>query len=104
MFDDKIAEVETRTMAEAREAAANKIAEGVINYEEGRIRGDHTNNADGSLDQVYSAEYVQNEKISNDGITTKKPQELWLDELGKMMDERKKNGGKFTTTSKDDKK
>lgn len=104
MFDDKIAEVETRTMAEAREAAANKIAEGVINYEEGRIRGDHTNNADGSLDQVYSAEYVQNEKISNDGITTKKPQELWLDELGQMMDERKKNGGKFTTTSKDDKK
>lgn len=104
MFDAKIGEVETRTMAEAREAAANKIAEGVINYEEGRIRGDHTNNADGSLDQVYSAEYVQNEKISNDGITTKKPQELWLDELGKMMDERKKNGGKFTTTSKDDKK
>lgn len=104
MFDAKIGEVETRTMAEAREAAANKIAEGVINYEEGRIRGDHTNNADGSLDQVYSAEYVQNEKISNDGITTKKPQELWLDELGQMMDERKKNGGKFTTTSKDDKK
>lgn len=91
MFDAKIGEVETRTMAEAREAAANKIAEGVINYEEGRIRGDHTNNADGSLDQVYSAEYAQNEKISNDGVKTKSAEDLAWDKIKKaVLDKDKK--------------
>lgn len=91
MFDNKIAEVETRTMAEAREAAANKIAEGVMNYEEGRIRGDHTNNADGSLDQVYNAEYVQNEKISNDGVKTKSAEDLAWDKIKKaVLDKDKK--------------
>lgn len=91
MFDAKIGEVETRTMAEAREAAANKIAEGVINYEEGRIRGDHTNNADGSLDQVYNAEYAQNEKISNDGVKTKSAEDLAWDKIKKaVLDKDKK--------------
>lgn len=91
MFDNKIAEVETRTMAEAREAAANKIAEGVMNYEEGRIRGDHTNNADGSLDQVYNAEYAQNEKISNDGVKTKSAEDLAWDKIKKaVLDKDKK--------------
>lgn len=91
MFNDKIAEVETRTMAEAREAAANKIAEGVMNYEEGRIRGDHTNNADGSLDQVYNAEYVQNETISNDGVKTKSAEDLAWDKIKKaVLDKDKK--------------
>lgn len=91
MFDDKITEVETRTMADAREAAANKIAEGVMNYEEGRIRGDHTNNADGSLDQVYNAEYAQNEKISNDGVKTKSAEDLAWDKIKKaVLDKDKK--------------
>ena len=91
MFDAKIGEIEKRTMAEAREAAANKIAEGVINYEEGRIRGDHTNNADGSLDQVYSAEYAQNEKISNDGVKTKSAEDLAWDKIKKaVLDKDKK--------------
>lgn len=91
MFDAKIGEVETRTMAEAREAAANKIAEGVMNYEEGRIRGDHTNNADGSLDQVYNAEYVQNETISNDGVKTKSAEDLAWDKIKKaVLDKDKK--------------
>ena len=76
---------------EAREAAANKIAEGVMNYEEGRIRGDHTNNADGSLDQVYNAEYAQNEKISNDGVKTKSAEDLAWDKIKKaVLDKDKK--------------
>lgn len=104
LYRDNYDNVERKLTVEASEAAANKIAEGVLKHEEGRITGIHTNDKDGKLDKVYNAEYAQNEKISNDGITTKKPQELWLDELGQMMDERKKNGGKFTTTSKDDKK
>ena len=95
MFDDKIAEVETRTMAEAREAAANKIAEGVMNYEEGRIRGDHTNNADGSLDQVYNAEYETNEKIITGGVKTKTSQAETLESLGKIIDYTKKHDGKL---------
>lgn len=95
MFDDKIAEVETRTMAEAREAAANKIAEGVMNYEEGRIRGDHTNNADGSLDQVYNAEYATNEKIITGGVKTKTSQAETLESLGKIIDYTKKHDGKL---------
>ncbi len=91
MFDAKIDEVEKRTMADAREAAANKIVEGVMNYEEGRIRGDHTNNADGSLDQVYNAEYAQNEKISNDGVKTKSAEDLAWDKIKKaVLDKDKK--------------
>lgn len=95
MFDNKIAEVETRTMAEAREAAANKIAEGVMNYEEGRIRGDHTNNADGSLDQIYNAEYETNEKIITGGVKTKTSQAETLESLGKIIDYTKKHDGKL---------
>lgn len=95
MFNDKIAEVETRTMAEAREAAANKIAEGVMNYEEGRIRGDHTNNADGSLDQIYNAEYETNEKIITGGVKTKTSQAETLESLGKIIDYTKKHDGKL---------
>lgn len=95
MFDDKIAEVETRTMAEAREAAANKIAEGVMNCEEGRIRGDHTNNADGSLDQIYNAEYAPNEKIITGGVKTKTSQAETLESLGKIIDYTKKHDGKL---------
>ena len=91
MFDAKIGEVETRTMADAREAAANKIAEGVMNYEEGRIRGNHTKNADGSLDQVYNAEYAQNEKIINDGVKTKSAEDLAWDKIKKaVLDKDKK--------------
>lgn len=95
MFDAKIGEVETRTMADAREAAANKIAEGVMNYEEGRIRGDHTNNADGSLDQVYNAEYATNEKIITGGVKTKTSQAETLESLGKIIDYTKKHDGKL---------
>ena len=95
MFDAKIEEVETRTMADAREAAANKIAEGVMNYEEGRIRGDHTNNADGSLDQVYNAEYETNEKIITGGVKTKTSQAETLESLGKIIDYTKKHDGKL---------
>ena len=95
MFDAKIGEVETRTKADAREAAANKIAEGVMNYEEGRIRGDHTNNADGSLDQVYNAEYATNEKIITGGVKTKTSQAETLESLGKIIDYTKKHDGKL---------
>lgn len=95
MFDAKIGEVETRTMADAREAAANKIAEGVMNYEEGRIRGDHTNNADGSLDQVYNAEYATNEKIITGGVKTITSQAETLESLGKIIDYTKKHDGKL---------
>lgn len=95
MFDAKIGEVETRTMADAREAAANKIAEGVMNYEEGRIRGNHTNNADGSLDQVYNAEYETNEKIITGGVKTKTSQAETLESLGKIIDYTKKHDGKL---------
>lgn len=95
MFDAKIGEVETRTMADAREAAANKIAEGVMNCEEGRIRGDHTNNADGSLDEVYNAEYATNEKIITGGVKTKTSQAETLESLGKIIDYTKKHDGKL---------
>lgn len=95
MFDAKIGEVETRIMADAREAAANKIAEGVMNYEEGRIRGNHTNNADGSLDQVYNAEYATNEKIITGGVKTKTSQAETLESLGKIIDYTKKHDGKL---------
>lgn len=95
MFDAKIGEVETRIMADAREAAANKIAEGVMNYEEGRIRGNHTNNADGSLDQVYNAEYETNEKIITGGVKTKTSQAETLESLGKIIDYTKKHDGKL---------
>ena len=104
LYEEKKDDVRKSVSEEAKIAAANKIAEGVMKVEEGRIRGDHTNNADGSLDQVYNAEYAQNENISSNGIKSKKPQDIWLDELGKMMDERKKNGGKFSETPKNDKK
>lgn len=104
LYDKNYTEVENKLLAETITATANQIGENIFKIEEGRIKGDYTNNNDGSLDKVYNSVYVKNETISNDGITTKKPQELWLDELGKMMDERKKNGGKFSTTSKDDKK
>ena len=91
MFNAKIGEVETRTMAEAKEAAANKITEGIMNYEEGRIRGDHTNNADGSLDKVYNAEYATNETISNDGVKTKSAEDLAWDKIKKaVLDKDKK--------------
>ena len=82
-------------MADARVAAANKIAEGVMNHEEGRIRGDHTNNADGSLDQVYNAEYATNEKIITGGVKTKTSQAETLESLGKIIDYTKKHDGKL---------
>ena len=91
LYRDNYDNVEREIMTEANEAAANKIAEGVMNYEEGRIRGDHTNNADGSLDQVYNAEYAQNEKISNDGVKTKSAEDLAWDKIKKaVLDKDKK--------------
>lgn len=91
LYRDNYDNVERKIMTEANEASANKIAEGVMNYEEGRIRGDHTNNADGSLDQVYNAEYAQNEKISNDGVKTKSAEDLAWDKIKKaVLDKDKK--------------
>ena len=91
LYRDNYDNVERKVMTEANEAAANKIAEGVMNYEEGRIRGNHTSNADGSLDQVYNAEYVQNEKISNDGVKTKSAEDLAWDKIKKaVLDKDKK--------------
>ena len=91
LYRDNYDNVEHEIMTEANEAAANKIAEGVMNYEEGRIRGDHTNNADGSLDKVYNAEYAQNEKISNDGVKTKSAEDLAWDKIKKaVLDKDKK--------------
>ena len=91
LYEEKKDDVRNSVREEAKIAAANKIAEGVMNYEEGRIRGNHTNNADGSLDQVYNAEYAQNEKISNDGVKTKSAEDLAWDKIKKaVLDKDKK--------------
>lgn len=91
LYGEKHDEVKHSVMEEAKIAAANKVTEGVMNYEEGRIRGDHTNNADGSLDTVYNAEYAQNEKISNDGVKTKSAEDLAWDKIKKaVLDKDKK--------------
>ena len=91
LYEEKKDDVRNSVREEAKIAAANKIAEGVMNYEEGRIRGNHTKNADGSLDQVYNAEYAQNEKISNDGVKTKSAEDLAWDKIKKaVLDKDKK--------------
>lgn len=91
MFNEKYKDVKDMTMTEAENAAANKIAEGVMKYEEGRIRGDHTNNSDGSFDQVYNAEYATNEKISTGGVKTKSAEDLAWDKIKKaVLDQDKK--------------
>ena len=91
LYEEEKDDVRNSVREEAKIAAANKIAEGVMNYEEGRIRGNHTNNADGSLDQVYNAEYAQNEKISNDGVKTKSAEDLAWDKIKKaILDKDKK--------------
>lgn len=91
MFNEKYNGVEERTMAEAKNAAANKVTEGIMNYEEGRIRGEHTNNTDGTLDQVYNSEYATNEKIINDGVKAKSAEDLAWDKIKKaVLDKDKK--------------
>ena len=91
LYRDNYDNVERKVMIEANEAAANIIAKGVLKHEEGRITGIHTNDKDGKLDQVYNAEYEQNEKISNDGVKTKSAEDLAWDKIKKaVLDKDKK--------------
>ena len=91
LYRDNYDNVERKVMIEANEAAANKITEGVLKYEEGRITGEHTNDKDGEVDKVYNAEYAQNEKISNDGVKTKSAEDLAWDKIKKaVLDKDKK--------------
>ena len=91
LYRDNYDNVERKVMIEANEAAANKITEGVLKYEEGRITGEHTNDKDGNIDKVYNAEYAQNEKISNDGVKTKSAEDLAWDKIKKaVLDKDKK--------------
>ena len=91
LYRDNYDNVESKVMIEANEAAANKITEGVLKYEEGRITGEHTNDKDGEIDKVYNAEYAQNEKISNDGVKTKSAEDLAWDKIKKaVLDKDKK--------------
>lgn len=91
LYRDNYDNVERKVMIEANEAAANKITEGVLKYEEGRITGEHTNDKDGKIDKVYNAEYAQNEKICNDGVKTKSAEDLAWDKIKKaVLDKDKK--------------
>ena len=91
LYRDNYDNVERKVMIEANEAAANKIIEGVLKYEDGRITGEHTNDKDGKIDKVYNAEYAQNEKISNDGVKTKSAEDLAWDKIKKaVLDKDKK--------------
>ena len=91
LYRDNYDNVESKVMIEANEAAANKIIEGVLKYEDGRITGEHTNDKDGKIDKVYNAEYAQNEKISNDGVKTKSAEDLAWDKIKKaVLDKDKK--------------
>lgn len=91
LYKQKYNDVENKLMIEATDAAISKMSEVVMNYEEGRIKGDYTNNKDGSLDSVYNAEYVQNEKISTGGVKTKSAEDLAWDKIKKaVLDQDKK--------------
>lgn len=91
LYRDNYDNVERKLTVEASEAAANKIAEGVLKHEEGRITGIHTNDKDGKLDKVYNAEYAQNERTSKGDIKTKSPEDLAWDKIKKaVLDKDKK--------------
>lgn len=93
--------IEKMAMENAMTAAMNDLTEQIKNYDIGKINGSFTDKLYGDLDDTFNQKYKNNEDFESQEIKTKTPQAETLEQLGKIIDYTKQNGGKLPNAGDD---
>ena len=88
LFNEKKGQVESYMMDQAKNAATSEIAAQIKDYEVGKVTGTYSDDVTGKLDKEYNANFVQNEKIHNDGVKSKSALDLAMDQIKEAVKEK----------------
>ena len=88
LVKEKKGQVESYMMDQAKNAAASEIAAQIKDYEVGKVTGTYSDDVTGKLDKEYNANFVQNEKIHNDGVKSKSALDLAMDQIKEAVKEK----------------
>ena len=88
LVDEKKGQVESYMMDQAKMAATSEIAAQIKDYEVGKVTGTYSDDVTGKLDKEYNANFVQNEKIHNDGVKSKSALDLAMDQIKEAVKEK----------------
>lgn len=88
LVKEKKGQVESYMIDQAKNAAASEIAAQIKDYEVGKVTGTYSDDVTGKLDKEYNANFVQNEKIHNDGVKSKSALDLAMDQIKEAVKEK----------------
>lgn len=88
LFNEKKDQVESYMMEQTKNAVTSEIAAQIKDYEVGKVTGTYSDDVTGKLDKEYNANFVQNEKIHNDGVKSKSALDLAMDQIKEAVKEK----------------
>ena len=88
LFNEKKDQVESYMMEQTKNAVTSEITAQIKDYEVGKVTGTYSDDVTGKLDKEYNANFVQNEKIHNDGVKSKSALDLAMDQIKEAVKEK----------------